>query len=306
MLTAYNQESGVGQAFRAANRLYVQENLRFVVQSALISPLPALAVRVSATLIVFIGGLMIIGRDLTVGQYVQFIVYLGLLTQGAQQIRGAFERLLQGSAAAARVGEVIHRWPRIANSPDAVDVPIRGAIRFENVGVWSDDQERWVLRNIDLEIGSGETVGIVGPTGAGKSMLLSLLGRIHDPSEGRILLDDHDLSNIKLSRLRREVVYVPQETLLFSMPLRGNIALGVPHIADWRIERAMEQSRLANDLSQLPSGLDSLVGERGSTLSGGTEATHGLGASVGAQSQGPFAGRRSGQHRHEDIGSDHR
>jgi ATP-binding cassette, subfamily B, multidrug efflux pump len=109
----------------------------------------------------------------------------------------------------------------------------------------------------------------VGPTGSGKSMLISLLGRIHDPDEGRVLIDGHDLREIKLSSLRTNVIYVPQESLLFSMPLRNNIALGVPETPDIRIYQAMDQARLSNDLSQLPRGLDSFVGERGTTLSGG-------------------------------------
>jgi ATP-binding cassette subfamily B protein len=100
-------------------------------------------------------------------------------------------------------------------------------------------------------------------------MLLSLLGRIHDPAEGRVCLDGYDLRQLKLAALRRTVVYVPQETLLFSMTLRRNIALGLPDTSDEYIHKAMHQARLTNDLPQLPRGLDSLVGERGATLSGG-------------------------------------
>jgi ATP-binding cassette subfamily B protein len=100
-------------------------------------------------------------------------------------------------------------------------------------------------------------------------MLLSLLGRIHDPDEGQIYLDGYDLRHLKLATLRQTVVYVPQETLLFSMTLRSNIALGLPETSDQYIQQAMRQARLSNDLPQLPRGLDSLVGERGATLSGG-------------------------------------
>lgn len=269
MLTAYVQEAAVGEAFRKQNQSYVRQNLKFVLQSGAISPLPSLVVRIAATIVVFVGGMMIIERQLTVGQYVQFIVYLGLLNTGAQQITDAFERLQQGSAAARRVGEVLQRWPKISDAEDAQDVELTGHIRLENVSVWAADQERWALRHINLDIPAGTSIGIVGPTGAGKSMLISLLGRIYDPDEGRVLVDSHDLRTLKLSTLRRTVVYVPQESLLFSMPLRNNIALGISYVPDRRIYRAMEQARLSNDLSQLPHGLDSYVGERGTTLSGG-------------------------------------
>ena len=132
-----------------------------------------------------------------------------------------------------------------------------------------EDQERWILRDINLDIPAGQTVGVVGPTGAGKSMLISLLGRIFDPDEGSVAIDGHDLRHLKLATLREHIIYVPQETLLFSMKLRDNIALGIPDTPEPRIYRAIEQSRLANDLPQLPKGLESLVGERGATLSGG-------------------------------------
>ncbi len=125
------------------------------------------------------------------------------------------------------------------------------------------------MRNINLDVPAGTTLGIVGPTGSGKSMLISLLGRIHDPDEGQISLDGHDLRTIQLAALRQAVVYVPQESLLFSMPLRNNIALGKPDTPDPKIYHAMERARLSNDLPQLPKGLDSIVGERGATLSGG-------------------------------------
>lgn len=269
MLTAYAQEKAVGDHFREANKVFVQQSMNFIIRSGLISPLPSLMVRVAATIIVLVGGLFIIQGRLTVGQYVQFIVYLGLLNSGAQQITDAFERLQQGSAAAGRVGEVLHLLPKVNDAPDAGDPPLQGEIRFDGVSVYAEDQGRWILRDINLVIAPGSTVGIVGPTGAGKSMLISLLGRIYDPDKGTVFLDGHDLRQIKLNTLRRNVVYVLQETLLFSMPLRGNIALGVAETSDPQIYRAMEQARLTNDLPQLPKGLDSIVGERGATLSGG-------------------------------------
>ncbi|HRW05834.1 MAG TPA: ABC transporter ATP-binding protein [Caldilineaceae bacterium] len=270
MLTAYAQEQAVGDAFRTTNRSFVEKNMHFVVRSGLISPVPSLFVRIATTVVILIGGMYIINDQLTVGEYVQFIVYLELLNNGARQITGAFERLQQGSAAAARIGEVLHLLPKINDAPDAI-VPqqLEGNIRFEDVSVYAEDQDRWVLRHVNLDLPAGATVGIVGPTGAGKSMLISLLGRIRDPDEGSIRLDGFDLRQIQLNALRHDVVYVPQETLLFSMPLRGNITLGAPTTPDPQVYRAMEQARLTNDLPQLPKGLDSIVGERGATLSGG-------------------------------------
>jgi ATP-binding cassette subfamily B protein len=211
--------------------------------------------------------MLIIEGQLTLGEYVQFIIYLNLLSTAAQQLSQAYERLQQGSAAAGRIGEVLLRRPDIADAPDAIALPLAGDLRFEGVGVRVHD--RWVLRDIDLAVPAGTTLGIVGATGAGKSTLLSLIGRVRDPDAGRVTLDGHDLRALKLASLRSALAYVPQETLLFGMSLRANITLGLAGVPDARILAAARAARLTNDLAQLPQGLDTPVGERGATLSGG-------------------------------------
>ncbi|HWQ13828.1 MAG TPA: ABC transporter ATP-binding protein [Roseiflexaceae bacterium] len=269
MLAAYAQEAPTVASFQRANEVYARRSLDFVLRSSAISPLPGLVVRLAATLILGLGGALVIEGRLTLGQYVQFIVYLGLLSGAAQQLSQAFERLQQGSAAAGRIGEVLRRRPRIADAPDAIAPALRGHVRLEGVGVRAEGQGRWALRDVTLDIPAGSTVGIVGATGAGKSTLLSLLGRVRDPDEGRVLIDGVDIRQIRLETLRRAVVYVPQETLLFSMPLRDNITLGLEQVPDERVAEAARVARLTNDLAQLPRGLATVVGERGASLSGG-------------------------------------
>ena len=267
MLAAYNQEQPTIAAFDRVSNAYAQENLRYVLLSNAVTPLPNLVVRLAATLVLAIGGVQIIAGRLSIGQYVQFIVYLGLLSNAATQLSRAIERLQQGSAAAGRIGEVLLRQPSIADAPDALDLAAEGALRFERAGV--RHQGRWVLRDITLDVPAGTTLGIVGATGAGKSTLLSLLSRVYDPDAGRVLLDGHDIRGVKLAALRRAIGYVPQETLLFGMSLRENIAFEGAETADELVHRAMRIARLSNDLPQLPQGLDTTVGERGTTLSGG-------------------------------------
>ncbi|NOK59515.1 MAG: ABC-type multidrug transport system, ATPase and permease component [Chloroflexi bacterium AL-W] len=266
-LMAYAQEPAAAAAFKNLNESYMQRNLAFVLRSSAISPLPTLMVRLSSTVVLGLGGAMIINGTLTVGEYVQFIVYLVVLSGAAQSLGQAFERLQQGSAAAGRIGEILRRRPQIVDSPEAIKPPLQGTIRFEGVGVQAE--ERWVLRDINIEIPAGTTLGIVGATGSGKSTLLSLIGRIRDVDEGRVTIDGHDVRNIKLKHLRRSVTYVLQETLLFSMALQENITLGLDAVPDERIHLAAQMARLNNDLAQLPQGLGTIVGERGATLSGG-------------------------------------
>jgi ATP-binding cassette subfamily B protein len=267
MIAAYAQEQPAVEAFSRANDRYARRNLDFVLRSSAISPLPSLVVRLAATLILAIGGMQIIEGQLTLGEYVQFIIYLNLLSTAAQQLSQAYERLQQGSAAAGRIGEVLLRRPDIADAPDAIALPLAGDLRFEGVGVRVGGS--WVLRDVDITVPAGTTLGIVGATGAGKSTLIGLVGRVRDPEAGRITLDGHDLRKLKLESLRRAVAYVPQETLLFGMSLRANITLGLSGIPDERLEAAARAARRTNDLAQLPQGLDTSVGERGATLSGG-------------------------------------
>jgi ATP-binding cassette, subfamily B, multidrug efflux pump len=259
-ISSYAQEAPTVAAFRRANDAYARRTLDFVLRNSAISPLPSLVVKLAATLVVGVGGALIVQGQLTLGQYVQFIVYLGLLAGAAQSLSQAFERLQQGSAAAGRIGEVLRRRPRIADAPDAISPSIRGTIRLENVGVRAGGEHRWALRNVTLDIPAGTTLGIVGATGAGKSTLLSLLGRVRDPDEGRVLIDGVDIRMMKQETLRQAVAYVPQETLLFSMPLRENITLGLERVPDERIHEAARQARLTNDLAQLPRGLATIVG----------------------------------------------
>src|SRR5215213_8111200 len=191
MIAAYAQEQPAVTAFSRANDHYARRNLDFVLRSSAISPLPSLVVRLAATLILAIGGMLIIQGQLTLGEYVQFIIYLNLLSTAAQQLSQAYERLQQGSAAAGRIGEVLLRRPDIADAPDAIVLPLAGDLHFEGVGVRV--QDRWVLRDIDLVVRAGTTLGIVGATGSGKSTLISLLGRVRDPDAGTVMLDGHDL-----------------------------------------------------------------------------------------------------------------
>lgn len=267
MVSAYGQEAAAVRAFRTTNEAYAGRAISFALQSALVSGLPGLVVRLAAAIVLGVGGAFVIAGRITPGEYVQFIVYLSLLNGAAQNLSGAFERLQQGSAAAGRIGEVLRRRPQVADAPGAIAIPVRGRVSFEGAGVRYEG--RWALREITLDVPAGSTLGVVGATGAGKSTLLSLIARVRDPDEGRVLLDGHDLRELKLDALRRAKAYVPQETLLFSMSLRDNITLGAPDLPDERVHAAMAASRLVNDLPQLPQGLATVVGERGATLSGG-------------------------------------
>jgi ATP-binding cassette, subfamily B, multidrug efflux pump len=133
----------------------------------------------------------------------------------------------------------------------------------------SPAHENWVLRHISFSVSRGSSLAIVGATGVGKTTLVNLLARVRDPDEGQVLIDGRDIRDLPLDDLRQAIGYVPQDTFLFSVPLRENVTFGRPDATQEEVDRAITISRLSNDLIQFPQGIDTLIGERGVTLSGG-------------------------------------
>lgn len=277
-LAAYTQESDSRHAFHHLSNQYANESIRFTLFSSAISPLPQLVVRLAATAVVAYGAILIIDNKLTIGQYVQFIVYLGLLSNAANALSHAFERLQQGSAAAARIGEVLRRVPHVVNAPDSIKHTPKGDIVIHHAS-WTHDRQS-LLHDITVTIPIGQHVGIVGATGAGKSSLISLLLRLRDPDQGTIFFDGIDARTLDLYTLRDGLAYVPQEHMLFSMTLRNNIMLGTPHAQSDALEYALKVSCLDRDIAQLANGLDTIVGERGTMLSGGQKQRLGIARAI--------------------------
>lgn len=266
-LNAYGQGLAASDAFAQASGDVRAHSVAYALRSGLITPLPALVVRLAAALLLAVGGSLVIGGALSLGEYVQALAYLTLLNTTTQQIGRALERMQQGNAAAGRVREVLLRAPRIADPAEPRPLPPRGDLRFEGVGV--AHAGRRILHDLTFSVPFGTTLGIVGLTGAGKSTLLSLVARLRDPDQGSVSIGGVDVRRLALAELRRAVALVPQEALLFSDTLRANLMLGLDAVSEERLQAAVAASRLGNDLAQLADGLATVVGERGVTLSGG-------------------------------------
>jgi ATP-binding cassette subfamily B protein len=183
------------------------------------------------------------------------------------QIGTVYQRLQQTRGALARLAPL--RQPtNIEDIPGASPLTQpQGEITYQDVGVQIDG--KWLLRDVSLHISAGQVVAIVGPTGCGKTLLVSLLARVLDPSEGEIRVDGTNVMDLKLDDLRKAIAYVPESTFLFSQELHRNIRMGRADISADELHEAINTSRMSNDLPQLPNGLDTLVGEKGVMLSGG-------------------------------------
>ena len=267
-IKAYAQEEAEMASFLQVNRDYQRLNLRFVLLSGLIWPLMALLMGLTAGLVLLIGGQAVASGRLTLGEFVQFNAYLGVLSWPMISLGWTVTLYQQGSASMGRIAEILSREPMIKSPPAPVPLTrLQGDIRFEDVGVRYGNT--WIVRDISFHVPAGGSLAIVGATGVGKTTLTNLIGRVRDPSEGRILIDGHDVRELPLDMLRRNVGYVPQDTFLFSLPLRENVEFGRPDPSEAEFEDALLVSQLVNDLPQFPEGMDTMLGERGLTLSGG-------------------------------------
>ncbi len=266
-IKAYAQEEAEIAEFLRENRIYQRLNLQYVLLSGLIWPMMILLLGLTGALLLFFGGRAVASGQLTIGEFVQFNAYLSVLAWPMIALGWTVTLYQQGSASMARIAEVLHREPAIQSPARTAATSVHGDLRFDNVGVRYGD--RWIVRNVSFYVPAGRSLAIVGATGAGKTTLVNLISRVQDPTEGQVLIDGHAVSELPLDVLRSSVGYVPQDTFLFSVPLRENVGFGREDVSEEQFESALVVSQLVNDLPQFPQGVDTLLGERGVTLSGG-------------------------------------
>ncbi len=222
--------------------------------------------------ILVIGGLEAINGHTSTGVVFAFIAALNNFFDPIQQLSQLYTTYQSGMAALDKIFELLDEQPELTDAPDAIDLPrIRGNLRFDGVSFryGSDDDGEWALRDIDLDVPAGQTIALVGETGAGKSTFAKLVSRFYDPTEGRVLLDGHDLRSVSAHSLRSQMGIVPQEGFLFSGTVRENISFGRPSATDAEIAAAARAVGADQFISALEHGYGTQVGERGIQLSAG-------------------------------------
>nr|WP_044201203.1 ABC transporter ATP-binding protein [Oscillochloris trichoides] len=281
-IKAYAQEEAELAVFAEDNRRYRQLNLHYVLLSGALWPSMSLLLGSVAALVLLVGGQLVAQGQLTVGELVQFNGYLALLAFPMIMLGWTVGLFQQAAASMGRLVAVLQHDPQIQNRPAARPLPApRGEIEFCDVGIRTEAgrahtpnspplAREWMLQAISFTVPAGTSLAIVGATGAGKTTLINLLGRVRDPDAGAVRFDGVDVRDLDLADLRRAIAYVPQETFLFSVTLRENVAFGHADAVDAAtLDHAVQVSCLSNDLAQFPAGLETMIGERGVTLSGG-------------------------------------
>jgi ATP-binding cassette subfamily B protein len=223
----------------------------------------------STALVLWYGARLVLRGELTPGDLLVFMAYLKSAFRPVQDFAKHTGRLAKSAVAGERVLDVLERTPEVRDLPGAVPAPpFRGAIRFEDVS-FAYESGRPVLEHIDFEVRPGQHVALVGPSGIGKSTLVSLLLRLYDPTHGRVLIDGRDIRDYTLASLRPQISAVLQDTLLFAASARENIAYGAPESTPEAVETAARLANAHEFIQALPKGYDTVLGERGLTLSGG-------------------------------------
>jgi subfamily B ATP-binding cassette protein MsbA len=217
------------------------------------------------------GGRLVLEGSLTAGALVSFLLYTVYVAGSVGALAGYFTGYQEAVGAATRVFELMAVEPAVADPPDPLPLPprVRGEVRLERVSSRYGEGQPWALREVSLALAPGEVVALVGPSGAGKTTLASLIPRFFDPTEGRVALDGVDVRRLRLADLRGAIGVVPQEPLLFGGTIRDNIAYGREGAGDAEIEAAARAAHAHEFIERLPDGYRSAVGERGVTLSAG-------------------------------------
>ncbi len=268
LVRAYVQEEAEMEHFRKLNLEYIEQNLKLVKTTGVFMPLLQALIAITFLIVLWVGGARLLAGKITLGSFVMFNTYMGMLIWPMIAMGWVVNLMQRGTASLARINEIFDERPFIAPPihPRAI-TDVRGEIEFRNVDVRYG--EIAALENVNFKIPAGSTVAIVGHTGCGKSSLMQLIPRLHDPQAGEVLLDGIDIKEFDPADVRRHVGMVPQETFLFSATIAENIAFGVETATREDIVRAAYMAGLKPDIESFPLGLDTISGERGITLSGG-------------------------------------
>jgi ATP-binding cassette subfamily B protein len=270
VIRAYVQEEAEIAGFEESNTEYINRSLKLVRLMGMLWPTLETMLGLAVVLVLWLGGREVINHHMTVGGFVAFTTYMGQLTWPVIALGWVINIFQRGSASMIRINEILTQKPEIVDGAEArpaLAAEMRGEIEFRNLDFAYNGVP--VLKDVSLRIPSGSSLAIVGPTGSGKTTLVSLIPRIYDAAPGSVLIDGIPIREYPVEGLRRNIGFVPQETFLFSATVRENIALGRENATDAEIGAAAEAANIAADIESFPEKYQTVVGERGITLSGG-------------------------------------
>ena len=269
IVKAFAQETAEIRRFQRENDLWFSLSSNAIRTRAIHVPMFDFIAGISTILIVWYGGALVIRDALTLGELVAFTTYLGQLVQPVRRLGVIIPAIAMAAASGERIFEILDSKSEVKEASDAITLPpVRGHVCFENVS-FAYFGRRQVLSNLSFEAHPGQVIALLGMTGSGKSTIINLIPRFYDATEGRILVDGHDIRSVTINSLRDQIGIVLQETTLFATTIRENIAFGSPGASETAITDAAQAAQAHEFIMETPNGYDTEVGERGITLSGG-------------------------------------
>jgi ATP-binding cassette subfamily B protein len=270
IVKAYNLEEDSERRMEESSKTIIRQNLALVKITGSFFPLMILFTNLSLAAVIFLGGRQTITADITSGDFVAFINYLNLMTWPMMALGWVTNLIQRGAASLDRIDKILKTPPEIKQPDKTVsEMQREGGIRFEDVSYSYGSGSSPALSKIGFEIAEGQTLGIVGPPGCGKTTLLNLLPRLYDVEEGAIQIGGNDIRSIKLEDLRDRISFVAQEPFLFSGTVRDNLLFGNPGADEEKLVKASEMAVFHDEILELPHGYQTVVGEKGVILSGG-------------------------------------
>ncbi|MEO0230149.1 MAG: ABC transporter ATP-binding protein [candidate division WOR-3 bacterium] len=268
VLKGFSQvESHLGE-LKKVNETYFRKNMKLAKVSSLFEPGIQLGATLSFAILLFFGGRKVILNEISLGDFVAFSSYLGMMIWPMIAIGFMVNMVQRGSASMDRIERVLKTEPEIKSTENPRRVRIEGNIEVKNL-TFSYLPDRPVLIDINFTLRKGQKLGIIGRTGSGKSTICYLIPRIFDPPEGTIFIEDTDIKFLDLIELRKAISFVPQESLLFSATVRENVLYGREDATEEEVIEALKLAEIYDEIMEMPQGLDTLIGERGVNLSGG-------------------------------------
>jgi ATP-binding cassette subfamily B protein len=270
VVKAFAREAQQVERFRGAATAVMDEQIRVARVFSFLFPTIFLVASLGQVAVLYFGGRQIVFGTLTIGEWQKFSLYLLFVFFPIGQLGFIIGQMSQASASAERIFEILDASNDVVDKPGAEPLPpIRGEVAFEDVTFRYFSSSEPVLSGISFDVAPGQTVALLGATGSGKTSIINLIPRFYDVSGGRVLIDGHDVREVTLESLRRQIGIVLQETNLFTGTIRENIAFGRPDAADDEVVAAAQAAAAHEFIAGFPAGYDTPVGERGTTLSGG-------------------------------------
>lgn len=279
VIKAFTTENSVSNHFNREVEDYRQKSMGLVRVNSLFFPAIIMLIGVSTLLTLYVGGQQVMAGNITAGNIAEFFIYVNLLTWPVASIGWVTSIVQRAAASQARINHLFNQEPEIASTENK-QITVQGNVEFDNVSFYYPDTGIQALKDVKLNVKSGEKVGIIGKTGSGKTTIANLLFRLYDPTEGHLRLDGIDLPRLDPGYFRKQMGYVPQDDFLFSDTIARNLLFGYHKPYDWNntqdkerlyglLREVTEITDVKKDILQFPKGFETKLGERGVTLSGG-------------------------------------